>query len=144
MTDFNREQFIQEIQNSCKNINSLRADLKNAVQQTFTKMCEGIFLAVPELKTISWTQYAPYFNDGDPCIFNIQNEVSFSKDEWGDVDPFQFYEKSDEELEKCEEITMFENFIYCEVDTLGQLFGEDVFVRIHKDGIQVDEYGEHD
>jgi hypothetical protein len=144
MADFNREQFIQEMQNSFENITSLAESLKTAVDQTFTKMCQGIFLAVPELKTISWTQYAPYFNDGDPCTFNIQNEVSFSRDQWTDVEPFHCYEKSDEEVEKCREITMFENFIYYYADDMGRLFGGDVFVRVHKDGIQVDKYGEHD
>ena len=128
---------IQNIENFLREVNIKQRAL-------FHEICDEVFNSCPSLNTISWTQYTPYFNDGDPCIFNIQNEVSFSKDEWIDVDPFQSYEKSDEELEKCEEITMFENFMYNEVDTLGQLFGEDVFVRIHKDGIQVDEYGEHD
>ena len=27
------------------------------------------FKKVPEVKVIKWTQYTPYFNDGDPCEF---------------------------------------------------------------------------
>lgn len=25
----------------------------------------------PQLKSVSWTQYTPYFNDGDECIFSV-------------------------------------------------------------------------
>lgn len=25
----------------------------------------------PTIKAVIWTQYAPYFNDGDPCTFNV-------------------------------------------------------------------------
>lgn len=27
-------------------------------------------LADPDVKAIHWTQYTPYFNDGEPCVFN--------------------------------------------------------------------------
>lgn len=32
------------------------------------------FLAVPGVRGLVWDQYTPYFNDGDPCEFSI-NEV---------------------------------------------------------------------
>jgi hypothetical protein len=31
----------------------------------------------PEIKVVTWTQYAPYFNDGDPCEFSV-NDPTFS------------------------------------------------------------------
>jgi len=31
----------------------------------------------PEIKVVTWTQYAPYFNDGDACVFRI-NDPTFS------------------------------------------------------------------
>lgn len=30
----------------------------------------------PKIEKIYWTQYTPYFNDGDPCIFGV-NEIKF-------------------------------------------------------------------
>ncbi len=30
------------------------------------------FKLYPFITSISWTQYTPYFNDGDPCVFSIQ------------------------------------------------------------------------
>lgn len=47
----------------------------------------------PQIKSVSWAQYTPYFNDGDECIFGV-NELSKATlngaapseedDEWGD------------------------------------------------------------
>jgi hypothetical protein len=31
----------------------------------------------PEIKVVTWTQYAPYFNDGDACVFSV-NDPTFS------------------------------------------------------------------
>jgi hypothetical protein len=31
-------------------------------------------LAVPNVHSVRWTQYTPYFNDGDACIFGV-NEI---------------------------------------------------------------------
>jgi hypothetical protein len=48
----------------------------------------------PEIKVVTWTQYAPYFNDGDACVFSV-NDLTFSNatdpDDiadlgWGDYD----------------------------------------------------------
>ena len=35
------------------------------------------FKKVPEVKVIKWAQYTPYFNDGDACIFGV-NEPTYS------------------------------------------------------------------
>lgn len=45
---------------------------KSAVQEA----ARTVFDAHPEIGRIEWTQYTPYFNDGDPCVFSI-NEVYF-------------------------------------------------------------------
>jgi hypothetical protein len=31
----------------------------------------------PEVKSVKWTQYTPYFNDGDTCVFGI-GDIQFS------------------------------------------------------------------
>jgi hypothetical protein len=35
-----------------------------------------LFVDIPDLYAIRWTQYTPYFNDGDACIFGV-GDVSF-------------------------------------------------------------------
>ena len=41
----------------------------------FEEICQEIFEKYPELYSFYWTQYTPYFADGDECIFGV-NEVS--------------------------------------------------------------------
>lgn len=42
---------------------------KTALKEVFSEFFEKH----PEIKGISWTQYTPYFNDGDTCIFSIND-----------------------------------------------------------------------
>lgn len=52
---------------------------KEALAEAFT----SVFTAHPEIRAIGWTQYTPYFNDGEPCVFDV-HIMSFSV---VDVDP---------------------------------------------------------
>jgi hypothetical protein len=48
----------------------------------------------PEIKVVTWTQYAPYFNDGDACVFSVRDPTfsnATSPDDiedlgWGEYD----------------------------------------------------------
>jgi len=42
------------------------------VKEKHVKKAFKVFLeAHPEIKCIFWSQYTPYFNDGDPCTFSV-------------------------------------------------------------------------
>lgn len=45
------------------------ADIKKAGNKGFIQLVQPIFAEFPGLQWFSWTQYTPYFNDGDPCVF---------------------------------------------------------------------------
>lgn len=45
------------------------ADIKKAGNRGFAELVQPIFAEFPGLRWFSWTQYTPYFNDGDPCVF---------------------------------------------------------------------------
>lgn len=47
--------------------------------------------AVPGVSGLIWEQYTPYFNDGDPCEFSI-NEARVLLTEDGEVDHYRDYE----------------------------------------------------
>lgn len=40
-----------------------------------TRELGQFFERVPQLKSLHWRQYTPYFNDGEPCVFRV-HEVS--------------------------------------------------------------------
>jgi hypothetical protein len=50
---------------------------KKEAEQTFKKLTDLVFSEFPKINTITWTQYSPFFNDGEECVFNV-NDISFS------------------------------------------------------------------
>ena len=67
------------------------AELRNEFPSMFTEL----FAQAPKLKSVSWNQYTPYFNDGDSCEFsahtndlyiNGSNSSYDDDDEDGDED----------------------------------------------------------
>jgi hypothetical protein len=55
----------------------MQADGKAALQEAFTEF----FAAHPEAKAIVWTQYTPYFNDGEACTFSVHDFQLMVEDE---------------------------------------------------------------
>jgi hypothetical protein len=50
---------------------AMRADGVSALEEAFSEF----FAAHPEAHAIRWTQYAPGFNDGEPCVFSVNDFV---------------------------------------------------------------------
>jgi hypothetical protein len=53
-------------------------DARKKMQETakglFNEMSAGVFEENPTLMSFSWTQYTPYFNDGDVCEFSCHSD----------------------------------------------------------------------
>lgn len=110
----------------------------------------------PEIKTIAWSQYTPYFNDGEECIFSV-NSPSFSTAKL-DTHPDSY--DGDEEVVSFE---AYSNNKYNEYvssaaykacydlgelleslsDELKDVFGDHCQVIVNEDGIFVEQY-DHD
>lgn len=67
------EHSLRQMNNEIENI---RNEYKKKTQDMFSEMCKEIFNVVDNLKQIAWVQYTPYFNDGEECIFRV-NELEF-------------------------------------------------------------------
>lgn len=48
--------------------------LKEKVYQLFQQEVEELFRENPDLESFTWSQYTPYFNDGDECVFSVNRE----------------------------------------------------------------------
>lgn len=92
----------------------------------------------PHVKSYSWKQYTPYFNDGDVCEFSAhidyltimaeKDGVSVLLEETMDYDEFNTLQ---EPL-----VTMLSSF---DADSLKNLFGDHAEVTVTREGIEVDE-----
>ena len=124
---------------------------------------KNFFKEFPEIKVIKWTQYTPYFMDGDPCEFGV-NEPTFSNADdpsiistYGEIDSDDVDESiwaasadygtfpkhfPKETVKKLKELSsMLQSSEMSEV--LEATFGDHVVVTVTAKGIEVEEY-EHD
>ena len=67
-----------EVKQKLEEIKSLREkylqSLSDSFESVLLSMTKELFELDHKVKGISWTQYTPHFNDGDPCTFSV-NEV---------------------------------------------------------------------
>jgi len=66
-----------------KKIIDLRRQLDEQIRKSggevFVEHFKPFFDKYPEVDGITWTQYTPYFNDGEPCVFDVHETVIVSE-----------------------------------------------------------------
>ena len=69
----------------------LRRKFQATAQELFKETTKEFFDGNPAITAVVWTQYTPYFNDGDTCTFSV-NEPTFTNApdpenvRWGEYD----------------------------------------------------------
>ena len=51
--------------------------MRDALKEHMKTLFAAFFKVHPEVKTIHWVQYTPYFNDGEECVFGV-HELHFT------------------------------------------------------------------
>lgn len=148
------------------NINKLIEDFKKQQQEfrkkaqtSLNELFKQTLDAHPEIHFIAWTQYAPYFNDGEECIFSVHplsasnctepSDVRYGEYE-GDEEDIWVYDGDygnygnvpvsiDATLEELNEVIQSEELS----DVLQSAFGNHVQVVVTREGISSDSY-DHD
>lgn len=152
-----------------KQVKEMRAVFKENATAAISTCLKAVFEFDPNLKAIRWTQYSPYFNDGDACEFSANTDDTQllyasketedqEEDEEPDYEggwedspyiPWNFDEKSPEEqkeLMKDKELALliraaFEPF---NDDDMETMFGNHVRVVVYRDGkVETEEYDHH-
>ena len=136
--------------------------VKNEIKKQFkvevTQALKELFVKYPELESIRWTQYTPYFNDGDPCYFRMGDlHVILEGD-----DPSKWEDEDEESPYAGEYVSTYKKYnegwsdvMYNELCELSKtmsgplesfmedVFGDHVWVKVTRNGIEVNEY-DHD
>ena len=148
-----------------KELQAVKAEFSKRATVEFTKAIQQIFLEYPQLETIAWTQYSPYFNDGEECTFGVHsstfsNASPYEFNLWGEWDDEeQAQEKqywaigenwyNDEEANATAGLVAvhseFDRILQSSEfeDILHEMFGNHVKVICTKTGIDTEEY-DHD
>lgn len=141
-----------------------KKQFQERVSSRLKEVFKEFFRECPEIKTISWLQYTPYFNDGDECIFSVK-EVYFSNVEkqyvntWGELEEMEssndtdLYNSNDYEIRNNPNISTKSKELIKSLseilestsmsDIMKNVFGDHVFVRVDKDGIDIEQHN-HD
>lgn len=126
------------------------------------ELTKEVFNRNPSLNCIIWTQYRPYFNDGDECTFSV-NDATFSNAidyddirnvRYGEYDGDDkniwaydgYYLKNNKSyLEDSQICYQFNEFISsCQIkDVMYDLFGDHAEVIATRQGFSIEQY-EHD
>lgn len=136
-----------------KHFNREKEFLKNQAQTLFVGAAKELFEKYPELASFGWEQYAPYFNDGDACVFSVYADYPTINDY--DTGSERFvngaYENEDGELtsEQATFIDKVRKPIAALINTLPddimqEIFGSDTRVTITQDGKITNDETSHD
>jgi hypothetical protein len=137
-------------------IEEQKKKLQEQFKTEFDLIVKDFFQAVPVIKSLTWTQYTPYFNDGDACYFSV-NDIYFASDENEDCESYREVEEEDvfsdglyslkhsniltkEQIAICEQM---EALISGNEDIMEEIFGDHTLVVLRESGSETQEY-DHD
>jgi hypothetical protein len=160
------EELILEIKEKQKEIKDLQDQLRKRSNEVFKEAFDQIFNKYERLDNFSWTQYTPYFNDGDACRFSAHTDYIYVNGEhvddcdwmneknvisWGtynrekrvyegrvEVDNPNYDPEMSAAVESVKNIlNLFDN------DFFEKQFGDHMRVTVSRNGVSTDYY-EHD
>lgn len=125
---------------------ALREQMTTAAKDFFENASKQLFTENPTLKSFSWTQYTPYFNDGNECVFSAHTDYP----EVNGYDEYGYKTDGDEDIEagSLEEhkrlVALVRDLLTnIEEDDFRTMFGDHVQVTVTRKGVEVEEYS-HD
>lgn len=134
---------------------TLSQKIRAMAGEVFASEAKILFDNYPVLASFSWTQYTPYFNDGDSCVFTVNDYITVTDidgNEQEDVTAWSVrhyaergtdwqgkpYTPSELDLAAvatCDFLAEFETEDYL------MMFGDHTKVTVHRDGrVDTDDY----
>ncbi len=114
--------------------NELRKKMVDNLEESLKTAFNEILANQEEITSVSWTQYTPYFNDGDTCTFWVNSDSLYlNGEDYEEMEETPVVEKTSTEIS---------NLLY-EIpdDLLQSVFGDHVKVTFTKDkGFTTEEY----
>ncbi|HTF81278.1 MAG TPA: hypothetical protein VL947_06125 [Cytophagales bacterium] len=125
---------LEQVKQKIQEIQSKKNDLVKYLEADFFLLLKPIFeKSEGKLHSLKWTQYTPYFNDGDECTLRVNTDYLYVNGE--EECPDELYDLVEQASTILQEIP----------DELMQdIFGDHVEVTVYSDGkIGIEEY-DHD
>ncbi len=68
---------LQELKQQQKELKEIKNQILEKSNEVFDEFCKDIFTKSPRLISFGWSQYTPYFNDGDTCVFSVNTDYLY-------------------------------------------------------------------
>lgn len=95
---------------------------QETAQELFKETTKEFFDKNPAIKAVGWTQYTPYFNDGEPCTFSV-NDAWFSNAEGEDLEDISRWGEYEGENEK---VFCCEGYMLASTSDYGKKYRDEV------------------
>lgn len=132
--------------------NKLKEEMRELGENFFKEYSKKIFEDFPIVREFGWTQYTPFFMDGDPCVFGVNDAlIYFEGDEtnpdddlYGEDGYYYISPYNKPEVEYTEKDRAYK--AVCSVvhgvddDVFQSMFGDHVKIRVTKDKIEIEDY----
>lgn len=134
----------------------LQEEIKNAACDSMRVACRELFDNNPRLKSFSWKQYTPYFNDGDECTFDVHDDIKINGlDEyahgndniqnlaadrlWDDETKMFKHQEPDIEAKKI--VKGIKEIMGCfDTDDFLTMFGDHAEITVTRKGVTIEPY----
>jgi hypothetical protein len=115
-----------------------KRELVEELRKQFPQLFVELFNKSKCIESVSWTQYTPYFNDGEECVFSVHTDwLNVNDEDYYDRDEIEGWDESEEAIIK-EIKTVLGNI---PEDFFRELFGDHAQITLKKNGeIVVTEY----
>lgn len=114
-------------------------------KEVFAEYSKKLFQDHPDLVSFSWTQYTPYFNDGDACHFGVNSylNVCFSNgdemEDW-EIGYSRKYAEGFSEDHMVAADRAHELVSGVPEEVMEKLFGDHVEVTVYSDRVEIEDY----
>lgn len=73
--------FTEQMQSFSVQMEQMKKEMTEKIKSLMAPAFKEFFDRHPTVKYVSWTQYTPYFNDGEPCEFGVhEKSISIRED----------------------------------------------------------------
>lgn len=142
---------LENIKQQLQEFEEKKNQIVEQLRQEFPQILAPLFEKTDKIISIGWTQYTPYFNDGDSCEFSVRNSDLIINGDYNDPSWYDwrvpYYVKEGEYVNEVRNNTEWDQVACMTVDAFKdilQSIPEDFYLELFGDHVRVtcDRYGE--
>jgi hypothetical protein len=161
----------KELKERLNKIDQIREDLKKAeksASKDIMNLLKELMVNNPLIAGVRWSQYTPHFNDGEECVFSINDPefkfnlgapISEEDDVYNNQGWYNDYNIDDKFFEKRSDLLNYKQVAECKKGlkdiqtvfeklkdmeyTIKSMFGDHMQITVTADGVETEEY-DHD